>query len=233
MKSIFVLLMVPLTILGQTKVNDNRPVELGLNFVSADTLIGVNLYKFAGSQYNISLYDSSGNLIDSSVSPLQDWGYSSAYFAKKYGPGKYTVSYYTKDIYTASDQYYLGDSVYVGYSTKKNAGVFYYGKGYPTNSYNSSSYWIWPVFKSVTLTNVPLSDPRWNFVLVLPPDGGPVRFPDSTTLRKAIFGFDPPGPLLKTFYPKDVDGTILKVELYTWGNKIYKKVNGVWTEQSK
>ena len=229
MRYIFIFLW--LGAFGQQKANDGKPIECGLQFRSTDSVVGASFYKPPPNQWVIKLYDSIGNILDSSISPISNAGFGGALFKKSYPPGPYTLSYYSASgDYTYIPNTYVTDTKFVAYTTKAGAGVYRYGMGIPFISYQNTSYFIKPVLKSVSKVNVSLSDLGNTFVLILPPDGGPVRFPDSTTLRKAIFGFDPPGPILDIIYPKDAFGVVYRITLYTWGNKREYKVNGIWTE---
>jgi hypothetical protein len=61
---------------------------------------------------------------------------------------EYVVSYYTPSGgYKATQDYFVGNVVQTPFSLPVNAGVYRYGGGFPTDTWNASNYWIEPIFR--------------------------------------------------------------------------------------
>ncbi|PSM48159.1 hypothetical protein C7Y66_15955 [Chroococcidiopsis sp. CCALA 051] len=148
---------------------DTKPVELGLKFRSDvdGEVSAIRFYRAVANEsgYFVHLWSSTGELL----------GTGMAFEGQQPAPGWQTVQFYppipvkAKQIYIAS--YYVNSGRYVA-SEKffENAGVdngflhalrngeagsnstyiYGYGGGFPTQSYNSTNYWIDVVFKPKT-----------------------------------------------------------------------------------
>ncbi|GHH47936.1 DUF4082 domain-containing protein [Lentzea cavernae] len=64
-------------------------------------------------------------------------------------PGtEYVVSYYTPSGgYRATQDYFAGNLVQTPFTLPVNAGVYRYGGGFPTDTWNASNYWVEPIFR--------------------------------------------------------------------------------------
>ncbi|MFD4639509.1 DUF4082 domain-containing protein [Lentzea sp. NPDC058436] len=64
-------------------------------------------------------------------------------------PGtEYVISYYTPaGGYKATQDYFIGNLAQTPFKVPVNAGVYSYGGGFPTDTWNASNYWIEPIFR--------------------------------------------------------------------------------------
>lgn len=67
----------------------------------------------------------------------------------------YTVSVYSPSRYPATEGYYNSSSTVGPLTFPADAGVYFYGDGYPTNSYNGSAYYVDFVFSDKPALPVP------------------------------------------------------------------------------
>jgi hypothetical protein len=225
------LLLFTVQALGQgalQKGNDGKPIEAGLRFSTTDSVSGAQFFKPPVNAWTIRLYDSTGQVLDTAVSLPTAAGWGGVRFSKVYPPGKYTVSYYSASgDYTYTPNYFQADSAWIGLATPKNAGVYTYGSGYPTSAYLGTSYEIWPVINPSPVIITPDTSKVVAVVVVVGPDGSPVRLPDGTTAVKMLLGYDPPGKLLEQFQ-RYVSGVMYLYTIYEHGATRRKRVNGAW-----
>jgi Domain of unknown function (DUF4082) len=216
---------------GQTplKANDGKAIEAGMVVTLTDSISGAQFYKPPVNKWVINIYDSVGNLLDSTVSDTTYNGWVAVSFAHTYPAGKYTISYYSASgDYSYTPNYFLADSAWIGYKVSKGGGVYKYGRGLPTSSYNNNCYQIWPVLNPVSFSFTP-DTMMTALIVVVNPDGSPVRLPDGTTATKLLLGFDPPGPMLETFL-RYSGGVMYRYTLYKYGTKREKRVGNTWVD---
>jgi hypothetical protein len=136
--------------------NDSSAVELGVKFTSdaAGQIAGVRFYKGPSNTgaHTVSLWDSAGNrLATATVTGETASGWQTMNFAAP-------VSISAGTTYVASYLAPVGGYSYdAGYfaAARDNAplhapaganGVYTYGGGFPTSSFNSTNYWVDPIF---------------------------------------------------------------------------------------
>nr|AGS49370.1 hypothetical protein [uncultured bacterium esnapd4]QEO74956.1 hypothetical protein [uncultured bacterium] len=64
-------------------------------------------------------------------------------------PGReYVVSYYTPSGgYLSTENYFVGGLAHGPFHLPVNAGVYRYGGGFPSDTWNAGNYWVEPVFQ--------------------------------------------------------------------------------------
>ena len=123
--------------------------------------------------------------------------------------------------------YFNADSIWSGYKAARSAGVFKYGRGRPTQTFKNTNYEIWPVVNPVSFVNTTDTTLISALVVVVNPDGSPVRLPDGTSAAKLLLGYDPPGPVLEQFL-RYVNGVMYRYTIRPCGTTREKRVNKVW-----
>lgn len=139
-------------------VNDNQPVNLGMKF-QADTagwITSIRFYKGADNtgSHNGYLWTASGTLLGSvTFNNETASGWQTAQLTQQIAiqaDTTYVVSYSTNGNYSATGNYF-GSDVTNGdlKAPSGNNGVYAYGSGglFPTNSYNSTNYYVDVGFK--------------------------------------------------------------------------------------
>lgn len=175
MKYLVSLLMVfvSLFVQAQTISNDGKAIEAGTRFtVGANGLIsGVRFYKGSDANtYVLRLWDGTGKALASTTATSTTTGYITANFSTPINVvsgNTYTVSYYSPGgNYAANSTYF---TTYVPSGFLNYVGGFYlYGAGYPINKYQSSFYYIDPVYtaNSVVKDTVKIRDTVYYTVVV-------------------------------------------------------------------
>lgn len=137
---------------------DDQPVELGVKFTSSKNgyISGIRFYKSAANTgtHTASLWDSKGKLLAKvtfTSETAEGWQYVS--FAKPVAikSGKtYVASYYTTvGHYAVTRSYFKSKYTSGPLTVSANGGVYRYGtSGFPKNVYQSSNYWVDPLFVS-------------------------------------------------------------------------------------
>ena len=133
---------------------DSRQVELGLKFVSstAGTLKAVRFLKSRGdrSAHRVTVWSAAGEKLASAVPTAETrsgWQQVNLTDALKVEPGvQYVVSYNTMR-YSASQRYFRTRTAKAGPLATVGAGTYAYGGGdFPSQSWESSNYWVDVVF---------------------------------------------------------------------------------------
>ncbi|USX55954.1 DUF4082 domain-containing protein [Lentzea sp. HUAS12] len=155
----------PCTVFGQavpnnTDTNDPSDVELGMKFTSSTNAVvtGVRYYKSAANTgtHTGSLYAANGTRLATGTFVNETaTGWQTLTFAQgvQIQAGKtYVVSYRTPTGHYAADGgYFANKGAGRGVVTAPTSaaaggqGVFQYGGGFPSNSYNDTNYWVDPV----------------------------------------------------------------------------------------
>ncbi len=134
---------------------DTAPVELGTRF-SVDRpgqLTGVTFERGAyRGPVTIHLWAADGTLLREQTAPALIGGRTDAPFtpAVAVQPGtEYIVSYYTPaGGYRSTEDHFTGTMIRAPFIARADAGVYHYGGGFPADSWNHSSYTIYPFFVS-------------------------------------------------------------------------------------
>lgn len=130
---------------------DTADVELGLRFTTsqAGKITGITFYKGYddGLTHTLSLYDGAGAVIATANTANETpTGWQTAYFATP-------IDVQTGITYTATYRMTTGRYVFTHtnlataftnspLTAQANGGVYRYGGGYPTSSFNGSNYWV-------------------------------------------------------------------------------------------
>lgn len=130
---------------------DDQAVELGLR-TSVDrpgSIVGVYLRRgnYRGP-VTARVYASNGVLLAQQESSSDA---SQIIFTNPVpvAPGtEYVVSYFTPaGGYVSTENYFVGNVVQPPFRAPVNAGVYRYGGGFPTDTWNASNYWVQPIFR--------------------------------------------------------------------------------------
>lgn len=132
---------------------DAQPVELGVR-TAVDRpgwLVGVHLRRgnYTGP-VTARVWSSDGTLLtEQDVPGGQTWHRVTFGTPVPVAPGnEYVVSYYTPSGgYLSTENYFEGTLAQTPFRTPVNAGVYRYGGGFPTDTWNSSNYWVMPIFQ--------------------------------------------------------------------------------------
>jgi hypothetical protein len=133
---------------------DNQPVELGLRFTSrsAGTLQAVRFLKARGDQgaHPVTVWSSDGRKLATGTPGRESrsgWQQVKLSQPVHIDAGRqYTVSYHTSR-YASSNNWFAGRPAKAGPLTTVGAGVYAYGPGgFPTQTWESSNYWVDVVF---------------------------------------------------------------------------------------
>jgi len=148
--------------------NDNTAMELGMKFVASSngTISGIRYYKAAGdtSVHTGSIWKADGTLVttvtftDESLSGWQTATFSSP--LQITAGATYVASYHTTGSYVATGSYF--NTAHTNGSLTALAGsngVYAVGSGatFPTQSYQSTNYWVDVVFHQSTGNTVPVA----------------------------------------------------------------------------
>ena len=146
--------------------NDPDAVELGVKFkpIVDGQVVGIRFYQGPGNtgSHPVTLWSSSGApLATATVPASSETGWRVAFFSSPVpvtANTTYVASYYAPNGHYAADGNYFSTAVTNGPLTalSGNNGVFKYGtSGFPTNSYESTNYWVDPLF----MTDQEIPDP--------------------------------------------------------------------------
>ncbi|GLY48939.1 DUF4082 domain-containing protein [Lentzea sp. NBRC 102530] len=132
---------------------DDQPVELGLRTTvdRPGSLVGVYLRRgnYTGP-VTARVWSSDGTVLTEQEGPAATVGQRITFTTPvPVVPGEeYVVSYYTPaGGYLSTEDYFVGNLAQTPFRIPVNAGVYSYGGGFPTRTWNASSYWIQPVFR--------------------------------------------------------------------------------------
>jgi hypothetical protein len=156
---------------NNTSNNDTNAVELGVKFRAdnAGFIAGVRFYKFAnnGGTHVGSLWTSNGSLLATATFTGES---ASGWQQVNFNPPvavsantTYVASYHTSGHYAADQDFFANNGVNNGplHALANGAdggnGVYAYGGGtmFPTNTWNSSNYWVDVVYTLATPTATP------------------------------------------------------------------------------
>ncbi|MGW5053638.1 DUF4082 domain-containing protein [Actinokineospora sp. NPDC004072] len=132
---------------------DSQAVELGLRFQVDRPGAIPSGYLWRGAYtgpITVHLWSADGALLAETTATAGTGRYQPFTFATpvQLTPNTdYTLSYYTPaGGYAVSEDYFSGAIFRAPFHTPVGAGVYRYGGGYPTDTWNSSNYWIIPRF---------------------------------------------------------------------------------------
>lgn len=132
---------------------DDQAVELGVRTTvdRPGSLVGVHLRRgnYSGP-VTARVWSSDGTLLtEQDVPGGQTWHRVTFTTPVLVTPGnEYVVSYYTPSGgYLSTENYFVGNLAQTPFLTPVNAGVYRYGGGFPTDTWNSSNYWVMPIFQ--------------------------------------------------------------------------------------
>jgi hypothetical protein len=207
-------------------VDDPNGVELGMKFVPSvsGSVIGVRFYKGAGNTgtHTGSLYAADGTLLARlTFSGETGSGWQSARFATpvRVSAGTtYVVSYFAPNgRYSADSNFFTAT-----YSTSLlrapggGNGLYRYGAdAFPSSSYQSSNYWVDPLF---------VGDP--GATSTPPPSGG--LFADTDTPANANWN-DPSAIEVGVRFRSDVDGVVSGVRFYKGPGNTGPHAGSLWS----
>jgi hypothetical protein len=132
---------------------DNLPVELGLRFTSrrAGTLNAVRFLKARGdrSTHTVNVWNDRGEKLASGTPERESRsGWQQVALAKplRIEAGKeYVVSYFTSR-YKVTQNYFAKGAAQAGPLATTGTGLYAYGGGFPTQTWEASNYWVDVVF---------------------------------------------------------------------------------------
>ncbi len=136
---------------------DSNPTEVGAKFVPqvSGTVVGVRFYKGDGNTgvHTGSLWSAAGTLLAKvTFSNESGSGWQTAHFDTPVPVGvgsTYVISYYAPNGHYAADPAYFGSALTTGVLTAPagSNGVYRYAAdAFPSNAYQSSNYWVDPLF---------------------------------------------------------------------------------------
>lgn len=138
-------------------VGDANAVELGVRFTSdvAGTISGIRFYKGPSNTgtHTVTLWGPNGAVLATATATNETpSGWQTATFNSPVpiaANTTYTASYMAPNgYYSATGNYFGTGYVNTPLRTGTSAGVYKYGGGYPTDSYNNTNYWVDVVFGS-------------------------------------------------------------------------------------
>jgi len=141
---------------------EDSPVELGAKFMTskAGTVGGIRFFSatHTSGEYTGHLWDANGNLLaGATFTNVTSNGWQEVLFSKPVAivPGVvYVASYYNPaGAYAATSGGLAtaainGSLTILGNGTEGGNGVYNYSGGFPTNTYNSTNYWVDVIFNS-------------------------------------------------------------------------------------
>ncbi|GAB2859596.1 hypothetical protein GCM10027200_69990 [Lentzea nigeriaca] len=136
------------------KDSDDQAVELGVR-TSVDrpgSLVGMHIRRgnYTGP-VTAKVWSSTGVLLAAREAPGAQYGQRIDFGTPvPVAPGnEYVVSYYTPSGgYLSTENYFVGRLAQTPFHTPVNAGVYRYGGGFPTDTWNAGNYWVEPIFQS-------------------------------------------------------------------------------------
>ncbi|GGU26804.1 DUF4082 domain-containing protein [Lentzea flava] len=133
---------------------DDQAVELGVRTTvdRPGSLVGMHLRRgnYTGP-VTARVWSSNGVLLAVQEAPGAEYGQRIDFSTPvPVAPGnEYVVSYYTPSGgYLSTESYFVGRLAQTPFHTPVNAGVYRYGGGFPSETWNASNYWIQPIFQS-------------------------------------------------------------------------------------
>ncbi|WP_052721107.1 DUF4082 domain-containing protein [Actinoplanes rectilineatus] len=208
--------------------DDAAPVELGVKFVplTSGKIIGLRYYQGAGNTgtHTGTLWSSTGDVIRQvTFGPGSGNGWQTAAFDSPVdvlAGGTYVLSYFAPNGgYAATPNYFTTARTNGPLRAPAGAnGVYRYGStGFPTSSYNSTNYWVDPLFLPST---GPGPTPE-------PPTGVNV-FDATATPAQANSGDEDPINVGMKFIP-DVDGTVTGMRFWKGPENTGTHTGALWT----
>ncbi len=157
------------TVPTQSSASDGAGIEVGVKFQSdvAGTITGLRFYKGAGNTgtHTGHLWTSTGQLLGTvTFSSESASGWQQANFATPVtiaANTTYVASYFAPVGQYAADNSYFSAGVNSGplhalsSASAGGNGVYVYGGGFPTSSFNATNYWVDVVFSSATQGSTP------------------------------------------------------------------------------
>jgi Domain of unknown function (DUF4082)/Bacterial Ig-like domain/Bacterial Ig domain len=211
-------------------VNDRNGVSLGMRFTPATsgTIIGVRFYQGPGNTgtHTGSLWTTGGALLAKVTFPDGTGsGWQAARFSNPVSVTSgtsYVVSYYAPNGNYAADSNYFANKVTNGplSAPKGNNGLFVYGAdAFPTGSYNSTNYWVDPLF-------VPSGDappPPPTALSLFGEEGSPAsaNWNDSAAITVGVR------------FQSDISGTVTGVSFYKGPANTGSHVGALWTSDGQ
>ncbi|WP_315926631.1 DUF4082 domain-containing protein [Mesorhizobium sp. SP-1A] len=198
--------------------NDNAALELGVKFVASTngTITGIRFYKADGMTgvHTGSLWTSTGTLLATATFTGETAsGWQTVTFSSPVSitaGTTYVASYHSGGAYVANSNYFGSAYVNGPLSALSSAqgngnGVFVYGNGFPTGSYQATNYWVDVVYNQGTggVNHVPVAANDNGFSTLY---GTPLTISASALLANDS---DPDGdPLAITGVGSAVNGTV-------------------------
>jgi hypothetical protein len=223
-------LLPPAGVPANTSVNDPNAVELGMKFTPQvdGLLIGVRYYQGSGNTgtHTGSLWTAAGTLLATAQFTNETGsGWQTVHFGSPVtvtGGTSYVVSYYAPHGGYAADSNYFASPVTNGYLTAPAGanGLYQYGAdAFPTGSYQSSNYWVDPLF-------IPTGSPS--------PSPSPLPstavglFSSSATPTNASWP-DPAAISVGVQFTADVNGLIYGVKFYKGAQNTGTHTGTLWS----
>jgi hypothetical protein len=210
-----------------TAVHDPSSVSLGVKFVpgSAGSVIGVRFYKGPGNTgtHTGSLWASDGTrLATATFADETASGWQTVYFSSAVpvtAGTTYIASYYAPGGNYAADGGYFATALTNGPLSAPSGGngVFVYGSdAFPNDSYQSTNYWVDPLFvvaPAPSPSPSPSAAPSPTATQPAVPAGAVTVFPSSATPANASWN-DPAAVTVGMKFTSDVAGTVNGVRFY-------------------
>ncbi|MFG1660131.1 DUF4082 domain-containing protein [Micromonospora chersina] len=239
---------------GETSVNDTRSVELGVKFVASTSgsVVGVRFYQGPGNTgpHTGSLWSASGTLLARVTFPDNAGvGWQTARFATPVtvtAGTTYVASYFAPEGHYAADGNFFVAPYTNGPLTAPagSNGVYQYAAttGFPTESYNSSNYWVEPLFvsdgggptpgptgsPSPTPSASPTPSPTGTSPPPWPTDGSVTIFTPTDNPASANWN-DKTAVEVGVRFRSDVDGVVTGVRFYKGPANTGVHTGSLWT----
>ncbi|MEN3305917.1 MAG: hypothetical protein V7603_2119 [Micromonosporaceae bacterium] len=217
-------------------VNDPNAVELGVKFTPAvdGLLIGVRFYKGSSNTgtHTGSLWTVTGTLLATAQFTNETGsGWQTVQFSSPVtvtAGTTYVASYYTPTGWYSADSNYFASAVTNGDLTAPagSNGVYNYGSdAFPTNSYQSTNYWVDPLFvpnggASPSPSPSPSASPL--------PSTAVTIFASSATPANASWP-DPAAIEVGVAFTADVAGSVYGVKFYKGSQNTGTHTGSLWT----
>ncbi len=212
--------------------NDANAVELGVTFRPRvdGRVVGIRFYQGPGNTGNhpVTLWSASGTPLRTATVPSATTvGWRTAYFSSPVqvtAGTNYVASYFAPNGFYPGDNGYFAGTRTVGplVAPGGNNGVFRYGSsGFPNQSYESTNYWVDPLF----LTDVevpPVGQPG------SPPPGAYGVFAPTDTPQVASWDDNDPVEVGMRFVPT-VDGEVYGVRFYKGPGNTGTHTGSLWS----
>jgi hypothetical protein len=229
-----------------TSENDSGAVELGVKFTPAvdGTVLGVRFYQGTGNTgtQRGSLWSSSGTqLATVNFTSTSGTGWQTALFSSPVsvtGGTTYTASYFAPNGHYSADSNYFS-STYTNTGGNLSApsssnGVYKYGSagGFPTSSFQSTNYWVDPLFKPSAASPSPSPSgspsPTPSPTPTDPPSGTATLFASTATPTSASWN-DPGAVEVGVKFTSDVNGSVTGVRFYKGTSNTGTHTGSLWT----